>query len=155
VLGNATRTEIYEFVKANPGVQFRAICSELGISVGLAQFYLGVLTKAGLVSFFRDDKYKRFFQSKRFSRKQMKILSVLRHETAGSILRVILEKSKVSHSELAHELSITSQGLTWNMNYLKQTRLVVESKEDKKLLYSIQCTSAPLLSEMAKLLERT
>jgi DNA-binding transcriptional ArsR family regulator len=154
-LWNSTRTEIYDFIAANPGVQFRGICNDLGLSVGLAQFHLGVLTKAGLVSFFRDGKYKRFFESKRFSRKQMKIISLFRHETTGNILRTLLERRKVSHGELAHELSITSQGLTWQISRLKKDQLIVESKENKKQLYSIQCTSAPLLSEMAKLLQPT
>ena len=151
VLTNSTRTAIYEFIKDNPGVQFRGICSQLGLSIGLAQFHLGVLTKAGLVSFFRDGKYKRFFESKRFSKKQMKIISVLRHETAGSILRAILERKEVSHGELAYELSISSQGLTWQMNRLRKNHLIAESKTNKKLLYSIEYANAALLTEMAKL----
>jgi DNA-binding transcriptional ArsR family regulator len=154
VLTNSTRTEIYEFIKANPGVQFREICNQLGLSIGLAQFHLGVLTKAGLVSFFRDGKYKRFFESKRFLKKEMKIISVLRHETAGSILRAILERKEVSHGELAHELSITSQGLTWQIHSLRKNHLIVQSKENKKLLYSIAHANAPVLTEMAKLVEQ-
>ena len=155
IFNNATRTEIYDFIKTNPGVQFRGICNELGLSIGLAQFHLGILTKSGLVSFFRDGKYKRFFESKRFSKKQVKIISVLRHETAGSILRVILERKQVSHGELTHELSITSQGLTWHMNLLRKSHLIVESKANKKLLYSIKYANTALLTEMAKLLEQT
>jgi len=46
---NATRTSIFNFVSANPGVQFRAICSSLGLSIGVVQFHLAVLQKAGLV----------------------------------------------------------------------------------------------------------
>jgi predicted transcriptional regulator len=152
-LNNATRAEIYNFIKANPGVQFWRICSYLGLSTGLAEFHLGVLTRAGLLSFFRDGKYKRFFDSKRFSKKQMRIISVLRHGTAGKILRAILEREKVSHSELARELSITSQGLTWQMNCLRKNRLIVESKTNKKLLYHIEHANATLLTEMAKLVQ--
>jgi predicted transcriptional regulator len=152
---NSTRTELYDFIKANPGIQFRGICNELGLSIGLAQFHLGVLTKAGLISFFRDGKYKRFFESKRFSKKKMKIISVLRQETAGSILRAILERKQVSHGELIHELSITSQGLTWQMNRLTKSHLIVESKANKKQLYSITNANNTLLTEMSKLTEQT
>jgi len=151
VLTNSTRIGIYEFIKDNPGVQFRGISSQLGLSIGLAQFHLGVLTKAGLVSFFRDGKYKRFFESKRFSKKQMKLISLLRHNTASRILRAIRERKEVSHGELAHELSITSQGLTWQMNRLRKNHLIAESKTNKKLLYSLEYANAALLTEMAKL----
>ena len=148
---NATRTEIYDFIAANPGVNFRGICNQLGLSIGLAQFHLGVLTKAGLVSYIRDGKYKRFFTSKRFSKKQMRIISVLRHETEGTILKTILERKAVSHSELTHELSITSQGLTWHMNRLKKTHLVAENPNGKKLMYSLDNANEYALTEMAKL----
>ena len=151
VLTNSTRIGIYEFIKDNPGVQFRGISSQLGLSIGLAQFHLGVLTKAGLISFIRDGKYKRFFESKRFSKKQMKIISLLRHNTASRIIRAILERKEVSHGELAHELSITSQGLTWQMNRLRKNHLIAESKTNKKLVYSIEYANAALLTEMAKL----
>jgi len=154
VLSNSTRTELYDFIQANPGIQFRGICNQLGLSIGLVQFHLGVLTKAGLISFFRDGKYKRFFASKRFSKKQMRIISVLRHETAGSILRTILERNEVSHCKLANELSITSQGLTWQMNLLRKNHLIVESKANKKLLYYIKYANTALLTEMAKLVQR-
>jgi DNA-binding transcriptional ArsR family regulator len=150
-LGNATRTEIYKFIATNPGVNFRGICDSLGISIGLAQFHLGILSKAGLISFFRDGKYKRFFQSKRFTKKQMQIISLLRHKTAGNILQTLLERREVSHGELAHELSITSQGLTWHMNHLAKEGLVQENLDGMKLIYSLDNDCTPVLTELASL----
>ena len=155
VFNNSTRIEIYDFVKANPGVQFRGICNELGLSIGVAQFHLGVLTKAGLVSFFRDGKYKRFFESKRFSRKQMKLISLLRHNTASRILRTILERKKVSRGELAQTLAITSQGLTWQTNRLEKEGLIQESKEGLKLIYSLDKANALALIEVANFVIQT
>jgi DNA-binding transcriptional ArsR family regulator len=67
VLTNATRSQIYDYINQNPGMQFRAICSALFLPVGLAEYHLGVLVRAGLVSFVRDGRYKRFFVAKRFS----------------------------------------------------------------------------------------
>jgi predicted transcriptional regulator len=152
-LNNSTRLGIYNFIQANPGIQFRGICNQLGISIGLAQFHLGVLKKAGLISFIRDGKYKRFFESKRFSKKQMQIITLLRHNTARNILRMVLERKQVSHSDLAHELSITSQGLTWQMKRLEKEGLIQESKEEMKLIYSLENTQVQMLTEIVKLLE--
>jgi DNA-binding transcriptional ArsR family regulator len=147
---NSTRTEIYDFIAANPGVSFRGICNALGLSIGLAQFHLGVLTKAGLVSYIRDGKYKRFFAANRFSKKQMKIIAVLRHKTVGIILKTLLEDKQLSHRELTHELSITSQGLTWHINRLEKSHLITETRNGKNQLYSLHDASAPVLAEMAK-----
>jgi predicted transcriptional regulator len=155
VFNNSTRVEIYDFVKANPGVQFRGICNQLGLSIGLAEFHLGVLKKAGLISFIRDGRYKRFFESKRFSNKEMEIISLLRHDTTRSILKTMLEGKKISHSELACQLSITSQGITWQMNRLKKDGVVQESKDGVKVIYSLADIYAPMLTEIINLVEKS
>ena len=154
VFNNATRVAIYDFIKANPGVQFRGICTQLGISIGLAEFHLGVLKKAGLISFFRDGRYKRFFESKKFSQKQMKLISLLRHDTTRSIIKTMLEGKQASHSELSCHLAITSQGVTWQMNRLKKDDIIQESKDGMKITYSLENTYAPILTELVNLVEQ-
>ena len=155
VLCNETRAEIYDFIKANPGIQFRGICNQLGLSIGLAQFHLGVLKKAGLISFFRDGRYKRFFQSNRFSNKQMKMLALLRHDTAKNILTTVLGRKRIFHGELAHELSVTSQGLTWQMNRLEKEGIIQENKQGMRVIYSLEKTYAPVVTEMMTFVEQT
>jgi predicted transcriptional regulator len=154
VFNNSMRVEIYNFIKANPGVQFRGICNQLGLSIGLAEFHLGVLKRAGLISFIRDGRYKRFFESKKFSPKEMEIISLLRHDTTRSILKTMLEGKKISHGRLAHQLSITSQGLTWQMNRLKNEGIIQESKDGMKAIYSLDEAYAPMLTEIINLVEQ-
>jgi len=153
VFNNSTRVAIYDFIKANPGVQFRGICTQLGISIGVAEFHLGILKKAGLISFFRDGRYKRFFESKKFSQKKIELISLLRHDTAKSILKTMLDEKQVSHSELAYQLSITSQGLTWQMNQLKKEGIIQENRENTKVTYSLEDAYMPLLTELVNLIE--
>jgi len=154
VLDNSTRIEIYDFIKDNPGVQFRGICNELGLSIGLAQFHLGILKKAGLVSFIRDGRYKRYFESNKFSQKEMGMISLLRHETAKNILKAMLDRKKMSHSELASQLSITSQGLTWQMNRLKKVGVVQGNEDGIKVIYSLEEAYAPVLTETMNIVEQ-
>lgn len=155
VFNNATRAQIFDFIKANPGVQFRGICAQLGISIGVAEFHLGVLKKAGLISFFRDGRYKRFFVSKKFSQKQMQLISLLRHGTTRSIIKTMLEGKQASHSELANQLTMTSQGVTWQMNRLKKDALIQESKDGMRIIYSLENAYVPMLAEFISLIEPT
>ena len=150
---NGTRTQIYNYVEVNPGVQFRGICTALSLPVGLAQYHLGVLVKSGLVSFIRDGKYKRFFLSKKFSRKEMLTISLLRHKTAKRILEALLNKKQLSHGELAREVSITSQALTWQMKRLGKTPFVLQVAEGLRTVYSLDEASAPLLVQYLTLVE--
>jgi DNA-binding transcriptional ArsR family regulator len=150
---NGTRTQIYNYIEGNPGVQFRGICAALSLPVGLAQYHLGVLVKSGLVSFIRDGRYKRFFLSKKFSRKEMLTISMLRHETAKRILEALLRKKQLSHGELACEVSITPQALTWQMKRLGKTEFVLQANEGLRTIYSLDENSTPLLMQYLALVE--
>jgi predicted transcriptional regulator len=152
-MANSTRTEMLSFIVANPGIQFRGICAGLGVAIGTAEFHLGVLIKAGLVSFVRDGKYKRFFAAKKFSAREMKIISLLRHETTRLILKRIVDEKSISHCELASELSITSQGLTWQMNRLKEEGVVRGTNNGSKVIYflnEIEVQALPVFFEMTE-----
>ena len=150
---NGTRTQIYNYIEENPGVQFRGVCAGLSIPVGLAQYHLGVLIKAGLVSFIRDGRYKRFFPSKKFSRKEMLTISLLRHKTARKILEALLDKKQLSHGELAGEVSITSQALTWQMKRVGKTQFVLQTNEGLKTIYSLDENSTSTLIQYLAFVE--
>ena len=136
-LNQSTRMNIYNYIKANPGTHFRAICSGLSIPIGVAQYHLGVLTKTGLISFFKDGRYKRYFRSRSFRTKQMQTISVLRHKTAGQILRILSENQSIAHHDLASKLEISSQALSWQMKGLREMNLVNSVNDCMEVIYSL------------------
>jgi predicted transcriptional regulator len=154
LISNSTRTEVYDFIVTNPGIQFRGICTGLCIAIGTAEFHLGVLKKAGLISFVRDGKYKRFFANKKFSAKEMKLISLLRHETIKEILKTITNEKTISHSKLASHLAITSQGLTWQMNRLKEEGVVQENCAGTRITYSLNEFCIQALPELLCIVEQ-
>ena len=142
LLNQSTRIEIYSFVKNNPGIHFRGICDNLGLSVGVVQYHLGLLTRAGLLLVHRDRQYKRYFEIKRFGETAMKMISILRHETVRRILVVLSERDSIFHKDLAVKLDISSQALTWQMNRLGKTGLVDAVKEGMKVKYLLNQENA-------------
>jgi len=136
-LNQSTRLNIYNFIEANPGTHFRGICSGLNISIGVAQYHLGILTKTGLISFFQDGRYKRYFRSKSFGTREMQAISVLRHKTAGKILRILSESRSLAHHDLASKLEISSQALSWQMKGLREMNLVDSVTESMEVNYRI------------------
>ncbi len=146
-LTNSTRLQIFDYITQNPGVQFRAIASALCLPLGLAEYHLGVLVRSGLVSFVRDGRYKRFFASKRFSKREMLAICLLRRKTTKRILEVLLHKSEQSHCKLAGEVAITSQALTWQMKKLRSTKFVLQIKDGTRTLYTLNESSKPLLEK--------
>lgn len=150
---NSTRTEIYNFISANPGVQFRAICGGLGLSIGVVQFHLAQLQKSGLITSFRKGRYKRFFVAGRFSRKEMETIATLRLNTVRTILKALLEGKAVSHHQLAVRVSISSQGLTWQMNRLRETGIIQENRNGLNVTYALEATYIPMLTAAITLIE--
>lgn len=149
-LNQSTRADIYTYVENNPGIHFRGLCDNLALSIGRAQYHTGILVSAGLLTVYSDGKIKRFFVRGKYSLAKMKIISMLRHQTRGDILKIISERKTVSHGELANKLDITSQGLTWQMNQLEKEAIVNETNDGLRLIYSIKESNVSLVSELAK-----
>jgi predicted transcriptional regulator len=154
-LNQPTRLTIYNCVKNNPGIHFRGICNNLGLSIGLVQYHLNVLTNAGLLSVYNDGQFRRYFESNTYGQTDMKIVSLLRHDTRRKILTALSQNSPILHKNLAHRLGISSQALTWQMNQLKQTGLIEAVKEGMSANYSLKKESATALRLLLNLIERT
>jgi predicted transcriptional regulator len=80
-------------------------------------------------------------------------ISLLRHKTAKRIFEVLLDKKRMSHGELACQVSITSQALTWQMKCLRKTEFVLQANEGIKTIYSLDEASAPVLKKYMTLVE--
>jgi len=127
--------------------------------IGVLQYHLGLLVNGGLLSTYRDGRYKRYFESKRFTETEMKVISVLRNGTSGKILVTLFENPKMTHKDLATELSISSQALSWQMRRLEKMGFVKREEEAVIVKYSLdetvcvtvgQCVT--LLNEVASLI---
>jgi predicted transcriptional regulator len=151
LLNQTTRLQIYNFITNNPGINFRGICNSLTLPIGVVQYHLAVLMKGGLISNRRDGRNKRYFESKKFSSIEKKILSVFRHETAAKILAILHDDESASHGKLAQRLNISSQALTWHMKQLKEESLVTGRADGATIKYSLDETHFDIIKQCIKL----
>jgi len=151
LLNQTTRLQIYNFITNNPGINFRGICNSLTLPIGVVQYHLAVLMRGGLISNRRDGRNKRYFESKKFSSIEKKILSVLRHETAAKILAILHDDESASHGKLAQCLNISSQALTWHMKQLKEESLVRGRADGATIKYSLDETHLDIIKQCIKL----
>lgn len=96
---------------------------------------------------------KQAFEKLKYSPKQMKIISFLRHKTSGNILKIINNKKAISHGELANQLSITSQGLTWQIHRLEKEGFIQETSNGLKQTYFINHNDAQLVNQLINTIE--
>jgi len=78
----------------------------------------------------------------------MKIMSLLRHKTRGQILEIVNVNKTATHSDLANQLSITSQGLTWQIHRLEEAGIIKEKSNGLKKTYYINNDYSDLVSEL-------
>jgi DNA-binding transcriptional ArsR family regulator len=150
---NATRAEIYNFINANPGIQFRGICGGLGLSIGVVQFHIAQLQRCGLITSFRRGRYKRFFVAGKLSLREMEAIATMRLNTVRDILKTLLAGKSVTHHDLAVRLKISSQGLTWQINRLHETGLIEEKRSGLNVTYSLKQNCAVMVAETIALVE--
>jgi len=137
LLNQTTRMTVFNFIKDNPGLHFRAISDCLEMPIGALQYHLSLLVNGGLVSAYSDGRYKRYFESKKFTEAEVKAISILRHETAGKILVTLMEKQRALHKDIAAQLGISSQALSWQMNRLEKMGVIRKSAEGLQVKYSL------------------
>lgn len=151
LLNQTTRMEIYNFVKDNPGLHFRALSDSMNMPIGVLQYHLGLLVNGGLLTAFRDGRYKRYFQSKMFNETEMRIISIFRHKTSGKILSTIFERPHITHKQLASNLNISSQALSWHMKRLRKTSFIKTNVEGLNVEYSLDDTTLTIVGRYASL----
>lgn len=137
LLNQTTRMTVFNFVKDNPGFHFRAMADCLKMPIGVLQYHLGLLVNSGLISAHSDGRYKRYFESGKFTESEIKAISILRHKTAGKILIALVEKQTALHKELALKLGISSQALSWQMNRLKRIGVVRRKAYGLEVRYAL------------------
>ena len=137
VLNQSTRIDIYNFVKNNPGEHFRGVSQGLGLSVGVVQYHLDVLVRAGLLSVCRDGQFKRYFASGVFSERDRNLISLLQHDQQRRILTVLSQDGPMLHKDLTRKLGVSSQALTWQMNKLESLHLVDAVREGMSKKYTL------------------
>jgi len=151
LLNQTTRMTVFNFVKENPGLHFRAIADSLNVPIGVLQYHLGLLVKAGLVSVYPNGRYKRYFESHKFTEVEMKVVSALRHKTPCMILIALLRKPRISHGDLAEQLEISSQALSWQMKEMEKMNLVRRSIEGLGVKYSLEEAIRTTVNQYSKL----
>ncbi|MGH9933701.1 MAG: winged helix-turn-helix transcriptional regulator, partial [Nitrososphaerales archaeon] len=82
--GNTRR--VLQFIQENPGCHLRRIKQELTVSMGTAQYHLGLLEKAGRITSNRHGLFKYYFPVGIFHDIEKNLLEVLSHETARDVL---------------------------------------------------------------------
>jgi biotin operon repressor len=115
--------------------------------MGVVQYHVWALTKAGEVEDCRMGRFRRFFRVGAYKEMERKVISLLRQDTAGRILVLLSDGRAISHVKLANLLGVSSQALSWQMGRLKSRGFVEvqRSAGASKVEYTLTCESLQIV----------
>lgn len=144
--GNAER--VIHFIQDHPGCHFRRIRSELGISMGTAQYHLARLEKAGKIGSNRRGLFRYYFPIGIFQENERNLLEILSHETAREILIFIIEQKSPSQKDVAERIGVSAASVNWHIGRLTELGMISELKDGKYKRYQLKGDPKNLVSLM-------
>ncbi len=133
---DSIRSQIYEYIKKNPGAHLRMITRELQLGMGATQHHLDVLEKSGKIKSKRINVYRRYYAVE-ILETEYHILAFLRQETARDILVYLLEHPNSTQSDIVNFKGFSAPTISWHMSRLEEAGLVRPTKEGRTVTYSV------------------
>jgi predicted transcriptional regulator len=138
VPSGAMRRRVYRHVLQYPGVHLRGVEQQLGISSALASYHLHELEKGRWLRSYDMEGYTRWFpgprsQEARLSRRERKLLALLREEAALQVALVLLDRGGATHGELVEALGLAKSTVSYHVAKMERAGLVHHRQERVEL----------------------
>ena len=131
VLEHPGRAEVYERVKAYPGVSFVQLAEQVGFGQSTLNYHLRVLEKNEYIAAVKDGRYLRFFDraAGTYAGARKHAVSALRNETTAAIARHIKANPGIVQRDLAAAFGVTASTVSWHVTRLESAGLVSRARD--------------------------
>jgi DNA-binding transcriptional ArsR family regulator len=135
VLEHEKRDELYELIRATPGIHAHEIGEKAHIGWGTTVYHLKLLENHGLIVSKKSGRYKRFFVNTGEYTKKKDIYGALRNETAKSVADYVVNHPGTTQKELCAALGIQPSLASWHVEKLEGVELVKRVKDGRMVRY--------------------
>jgi DNA-binding transcriptional ArsR family regulator len=131
VLEHPGRQEVYERVKAAPGINFVQLSEQVAFGSSTLNYHLRVLERNEYITSVKDGRYLRFFdrQAGTYSGARKTQVSALRNTTTAAMARHIRDHPGVAQCDLAAAFGVTASTVNWHMTRLTGAGLVDRQRD--------------------------
>lgn len=131
VLEHPGRQEVYERVKAAPGINFVQLCDQVAFGASTLTYHLRVLERNEYITSVKDGRYLRFFdrESGTYAGAKKVAVSALRNPTSAAMARHIRDNPGVNQRDLALAFAVTASTVNWHMTRLSAAGLVDKRRD--------------------------
>jgi len=109
----------------------------MGISMGTAQYHLGKLEKFGKITSTRRGLYKYYFPVGVFQDNEKEVLEILTHETARTILMLIIEQKSPNQMDIVKKMDISTASVSWHLKRLINLKIIDDIRQGRYKKYQL------------------
>ena len=138
---NENRNKIFQFVSRRPGSTIYEIARSIGMNMGTVRYHMMILgINHRIVSFNDEGKFVRYFtNSNTYSKEDQLVISIMRRDSIGKILRLIVERPEATNSEICSELGIQESAASKYLGELFRKGIIARNNEKSiRTSYSIK-----------------
>ncbi len=140
ILDNLNRKNIFEHVKANPGVHFKKLLRELGFQPGALSYHLNVLEKEEFIKSIQDSNYRRFYLYGTKSDFKI-ILTTIQLR----ILSVVNERPGITQSKISRAIGKNRMLVHYHIKILVDAGIISLEKSGRESLCFTTDNASPYL----------
>jgi DNA-binding transcriptional ArsR family regulator len=138
LLRHAVRGRIYEYVKENPGHHYRAILTDLDLTMGVLTYHLNRLEKGEYLKSRQDGMYRRFYVTGRKTEVRFFLSDI-----QESIMSVIRENQGISQTKIAEGIGVTRKVVNYHVKILDQAGLIyLEDRGRETACFAAECKAS-------------
>ena len=126
----ASREElIISEIKTNPGIRYRELMKQIGVTNGVMSYYLRKLEQSESVWIERTPRVTRFYSSD-LSEDEANLVKRLRQETPKKILVALVENEQLTFQELVAKICKSPSTTSFYLSQLVRENIISTSKSD-------------------------
>lgn len=132
-----SRREIFDAIRATPGIHFRALHRRLPYAQGTLQYHLRHLDRQDLVDEENDGEFTRYYAAETFEPADKAVMNALRREYSRRIVAHLAADGSLTTSALADRLDKSPSTVSWHLSRLREAGLVTSERDGRSVPYRL------------------
>lgn len=135
ILQLEVRKNIFNFLNKNPGIHLRELSRQMKIPKTTLKHHLKYLSNQGIITSKTEVRFKRYYVTNKFGKKEKEILTLLRQEVPHNILLYMTFFIVCSEKELSKALDKNPATIDFHLKKLKDLGIIKKGWGDKKKIF--------------------
>ena len=129
--------DIIKFIKRFPGIRYRELMRETGLSNGVLTYHLQVLKNSGRIKIEKINQRVTRYYTYNLNDEEQNLIGFLRQDTTREIILYILHNEFCTFNSIVDYINKVPSTVSWHLSKIKEADIIVVSKKGNVQVYSI------------------